>query len=258
VPDRRFRLRCLVRPTPREESPLSGSLGSGAVFLSGCNLRCLFCQNSDISREAAGVPVSPEGLATMILDLEARGCHNVNFVSPTHVMPQILEGLAEARRLGFDLPVVWNCGGFESVEALRLLDGIVDIYLPDFKYGDEREGRRLSGVRSYPARARAALREMHRQVGDLALDPRGIAKRGLLVRHLVLPGGRAGTATVMRFLSRELSRDTYVNVMDQYRPAGGSWSAIGLDRGPSAAELRDATGAARRAGLRRGIFPVSD
>ncbi|MBZ5637704.1 MAG: radical SAM protein [Acidobacteriia bacterium] len=243
-------------PHHGEEPPLSGSAGSGTVFLSGCNLRCLFCQNHDISRDAAGLPVSPEGLAAIVLDLEARGCHNVNFVSPTHVMPQILDGLAEARRNGFDLPVVWNCGGFESVTVLRLLDGVVDIYMPDFKYGDEIDARRLSGVRSYPAHARAALREMHRQVGDLVLDARGIATRGLLVRHLVLPGGRAGTAAVMRFLSAGISRDTYVNVMDQYRPAGGDWSAIGLARGPSAAEIRDAAASARRAGLHRGIFPV--
>jgi putative pyruvate formate lyase activating enzyme len=242
-------------PHPGEEPPLSGSRGSGAVFLSGCNLRCLYCQNDGISREAVGMPVSPEGLAAIVLDLEARGCHNVNFVSPTHVMAQILAGLAEARRAGFDLPVVWNCGGYESVEALRLLDGVVDIYMPDFKYGEEIEGRRLSGVRSYPARARAAVREMHRQVGDLALDANGVAVRGLLVRHLVLPDGRAGTAAVMRFLANEISRDTYVNLMDQYRPAGRDGSAFGLDRRPTPTELEQAAVAARRAGIHRGIFP---
>ncbi len=242
-------------PHHGEEPPLSGSRGSGAVFFSGCNLRCLYCQNGDISREAVGMPVSAEGLAAIVLDLEARGCHNVNFVSPTHVMAQILAGLAEARRAGFDLPVVWNCGGYESVEALRLLDGVVDIYMPDFKYGEEIEGRRLSGVRSYPARARAATREMHRQVGDLVLDANGLAVRGLLVRHLVLPDGRAGTATVMRFLANEISRDTYVNLMDQYRPAGGDGSAFGLDGRPTPTELEKAAEAARRAGLHRGILP---
>ena len=242
-------------PHHGEEPPLSGSRGSGAVFFSGCNLRCLYCQNHDISREAVGMPVSAEGLAAIVLDLEARGCHNVNLVSPTHVMPQILAGLASARREGFDLPVVWNCGGFESVEALRLLDGVVDIYMPDFKYGEETEGRRLSGIRSYPARARAAVREMHRQVGDLVLDANGLAVQGLLVRHLVLPDGRAGTAAVMRFLSNEISRDTYVNLMDQYHPPGGDGSAPGLDRRPTPTELEQAAAAARRAGIHRGIFP---
>jgi putative pyruvate formate lyase activating enzyme len=242
-------------PHHGEEPPLSGSRGSGAVFFSGCNLRCLYCQNHDISRDAVGMPVSAEGLAAIVLELEARGCHNVNFVSPTHVMPQILAGLTSARREGFDLPVVWNCGGYESVEALRLLDGVVDIYMPDFKYGEEIEGRRLSGIRSYPARARAAVREMHRQVGDLVLDANGLAVRGLLVRHLVLPDGRAGTAAVMRFLANEISRDTYVNLMDQYRPAGGDGSAIGLDRRPTPTELERAAEAARRAGIHRGIFP---
>ncbi len=242
-------------PHHGEEPPLSGTRGSGTVFLSGCNLHCAYCQNADISREAAGVPVSAEGLAAIVLDLASRGCHNVNFVSPTHVMPQVLAGLAVAGREGLDLPVVWNCGGYESVEALRLLDGVVDVYMPDFKYGDEIEGRRLSGVRSYPARAKAALREMHRQVGDLVLDGRGLAVRGLLVRHLVLPGGRSDTATVLRFLARELSPDTWVNVMDQYRPAGSDLSTVGLDRRPTASELADASLAARRAGLHRGIFP---
>ncbi len=238
-----------------EEPPLSGSRGSGTIFFSGCNLRCAYCQNSDISREAVGVPVSPEGLGAIALDLAARGCHNVNLVSPTHVMPQILSGLAGARREGLDLPVVWNCGGYESVEALRLLEGVVDVYMPDIKYADETEGRRLSGVRSYPARARAALREMHRQVGDLVLDAEGLAVRGLLVRHLVLPDGRSGTAAVLRFLASEISRDTWVNVMSQYRPAGGDLSPIGLDRRPTASELADAALAASRTGLHRGIFP---
>lgn len=238
-----------------EEAPLSGFAGSGAIFFSGCNLRCLYCQNDDISREATGIPVSAEGLAEMALDLQARGCHNLNLVSPTHVMPQILEGLAEARRQGFDLPVVWNCGGYELVEAIRLLDGIVDIYMPDFKYGNEIEARRLSGVRGYPSHARSAIVEMHRQVGDLVLDERGIAVRGLLVRHLVLPGDHAGTGEVMRFLASKVSRETWVNVMDQYHPAGGDWSALDLARRPTYQELADASNAARRAGLRRGIFP---
>lgn len=239
-----------------EEPPLVGTSGSGTIFFSGCNLRCLFCQNRDISREAVGVPVNADGLAAMALDLESRGCHNLNLVSPTHVMPQILAGLAEAARLGFGLPVVWNCGGYESLAALRLLEGVVDIYMPDLKYAEEIEGRRLSGVREYPSRARAALLEMRRQVGDLVLDERGIAVRGLLVRHLVLPGGCAGTEAAMEFLAERISRDTWVHVMDQYRPVGSGLSPLGLDRRCTAEELAEAASAARRAGLGRGIFPV--
>ncbi len=238
-----------------EEPPLSGTRGSGTVFFSGCNLRCLYCQNHEISRGRGGVPVSPEGLAAIALDLQARGCHNLNLVSPTHVMPQILAGLAAARRGGLELPVVWNCGGYESLEALSLLDGVVDVYMPDFKYGSEIEGRRLSGVRAYPRVARAAVLEMHRQVGDLVLDAEGLAVRGLLVRHLVLPDDRADTGSVLRFLARRVSRDTWVNVMDQYRPADRAGSVPGLDRRPTRDELAFAGGAARRAGLHRGILP---
>ncbi len=238
-----------------EEPPLVGSSGSGTIFFSGCNLACVFCQNHDISHEAAGAPVTAEGLAEMALDLERRGCHNLNLVTPTHVMPQILAGLAEARRRGFDLPIVWNCGGYEAIEALGLLDGVVDIYMPDFKYWDEAEGLRLSGVRGYPRCARAALLEMHRQVGHLVVDSRGIAVRGLLVRHLVLPDGRAGTREVMKFLANRISRDTWINVMGQYHPDCDAWSVPGLDRRPSAGELCDASAAARGAGLQRGIFP---
>jgi putative pyruvate formate lyase activating enzyme len=238
-----------------EEAPLTGTRGSGAVFFAGCSLHCLYCQNSDISRATVGVPVSEEGLAALAIDLQERGCHNLNLVTPTHVLPQILAGLAEARRHGFDLPIVWNCGGYESVEALRLLEGVVDIYMPDFKYSIEIEGRRWSGIRDYPVHARAALREMHRQVGDLVLDDTGVAVRGLLVRHLVLPEDRAGTAAVVSFLSRTLSSNTWINVMDQYRPADRARTLAGMNRTPTSGELAAASRVARQAGLHRGIFP---
>lgn len=238
-----------------EEGPLTGWRGSGTVFFSGCNLRCAYCQNHDISRGPAGAPVTSEGLAAMALDLQSRGCHNLNLVSPTHVMPQILAGLAEAARGGFDLPVVWNTGGYESPATLALLDGIVDVYMPDFKYADDAESRTLSQAPDYPRIAFSAIREMHRQVGDLVLDDRGIAVRGLLVRHLVLPGNRAGTGRVLDRLLREISHDTWINVMDQYRPADLAATVPGLDRRPTLEELRDAATSARRAGLHRGMLP---
>jgi putative pyruvate formate lyase activating enzyme len=237
-----------------EEPPLVGSRGSGTIFFSGCNLACLFCQNHDISQEGAGRPVDAGELAAIALELQARGCHNLNLVSPTHIMPQALAGLAAARARGLTVPVVWNCGGYEAVETLRLLDGVVDIYMPDVKYWDAATGESLSGVPDYPDRAREALREMHRQVGDLVLDPAGRAVRGLLVRHLVLPVDRAGTAHWMSFLARELSPHTWVNVMGQYRPAHRAAGVPGMDRRPTAGEMRRAAEAARDAGLHRGIL----
>jgi putative pyruvate formate lyase activating enzyme len=237
-----------------EEPPLVGFSGSGTVFFSGCNLHCLFCQNHDISQEAPGAAVAPPELAAIALDLQRRGCHNLNLVSPTHVMPQALAGLAEARERGFDLPVVWNTGGYELVETLRLLEGVVDIYMPDVKYWDAETGRRLSDIPDYPEHAREALREMHRQVGDLELDGRGLAVRGLLVRHLVLPGRRAGTRDWMRFLAEELSPDTWVNVMGQYHPSHCAFSLPGMDRRPTGRELTEAGIDAREAGLHRGIL----
>jgi putative pyruvate formate lyase activating enzyme len=237
-----------------EEPPLVGYGGSGTIFLYGCNLACLFCQNHDISQGPPGAPVPPEGLATMALSLQERGCHNVNLVSPTHVMPQVLAGLALARERGLDLPVVWNTGGYESVETLRLLEGVVDIYMPDVKYWDPATGERLSGVADYPERTREALIEMHRQVGDLELDEAGVAVRGLLVRHLVLPGDRAGTFGWMEFLAREISPDTWINVMGQYWPAHRAPAHTGLDRRPSPAEMAEAGAAARSCGLHRGIL----
>jgi len=203
-----------------EESPLVGSGGSGTIFVSSCNLLCTFCQNDDISHRREGSDVGPEHLAAMMLSLQERGCHNINFVTPSHVVPQILEGLLIAVESGLSIPLVYNTGGYDGVETLRLLDGIVDIYMPDFKFWDNARGERFCGVTDYRERACEAIREMHRQVGNLRLDDRGVAVRGLLVRHLVMPGGAAGTADVMAFLAEAISPETYVNVMDQYHPCG--------------------------------------
>jgi len=242
-------------PHMGEEDPLRGWRGSGTIFFSCCNLHCVYCQNADISQRRAGDPVTPEDLARIMLRLEARGCHNINLVSPTHVVPQIVRGLAVAIQAGLRLPVVYNTGGYDAPQALALMDGLVDIYMPDVKYADADVGRRFSQVRDYPAVNRAAVKEMHRQVGDLVMDDRGLAKRGLLVRHLVLPGDLAGTAAVARFLAEEVSQDTYVNVMAQYRPAyrarACATDEAPLDRPVTREEYRAAVQAMRAAGLHR-------
>jgi putative pyruvate formate lyase activating enzyme len=233
-----------------EERPLVGVGGSGTIFLTHCNLCCVFCQNADISQGDEGRIVSAEALAQIMLSLQQTGCHNINFVTPTHQVPQILRALVLAADEGLNLPLVYNCGGYESLETLQLLDGVVDIYMPDFKYADVETARQCSGVEGYPQAARAALGEMHRQVGDLALDRRGIAIRGLLVRHLVLPNGLAGTGEVVRFLAG-LSPRTYVNIMDQYRPCYRAHEYPALTRRPTRAEIQEAVRMARAAGLSR-------
>jgi putative pyruvate formate lyase activating enzyme len=238
-------------PHHGEERPIRGSGGSGTIFFSSCNLRCLFCQNWEISWQCLGREVDAEELAALMLDLQARGCHNVNLVSPSHVVAQILEAVELAAGRGLRLPLVYNTGGYDAPGALALLDGAVDIYMPDMKYADERLGRRYSGVRDYVRVNRAAVKEMHRQVGDLELDAQGLAVRGLLVRHLVLPGGAAGTEAAMRFLARQVSADTYVNVMDQYRPCHRAGQVPEVDRPPTAAEIDEALAAARRHGIHR-------
>jgi putative pyruvate formate lyase activating enzyme len=238
-------------PHHGEERCLSGSAGSGTIFFGHCNLQCAYCQNWDLSWQGDGDTVSGEELAGMMLDLQRRGCHNVNLVSPSHVVPQILEAVAIAAERGLALPLVFNTGGYDGAEGLRLLDGVVDVYLADLKYGDSEEGRRYSRAPGYFEVARAAIREMHRQVGDLALSEAGLARRGLMVRHLVLPEGRAGTEAALRFLAEEISPRTYVNLMAQYRPCYRADEHPEIARRPSAAELAAAAGAARRAGLAR-------
>jgi putative pyruvate formate lyase activating enzyme len=238
-------------PHHGEEDPLRGWAGSGTIFFSWCNLRCVFCQNWDISRRGTGREVEPRELADMMLELQAEGCHNVNLVSPSHVVAQIIAGVADAAARGLRLPLVYNTGGYDSPEALALLDGIVDIYMPDMKYGDSALARKYSKVRDYVEANRAAVKEMHRQVGDLDIDERGIARRGLLVRHLVLPHGIAGTGRVLEFLAAEISKNTYLNLMDQYRPCYRADKYPELDRPITAAEYREALDASARHGLER-------
>ena len=234
-----------------EEDPLVGRNGSGTIFFTHCNLLCLFCQNYDISHLGDGQEVGPEVLAGLMIELARAGCHNINFVTPTHVAPQILEALPLAVRAGLRLPLVYNSGGYDSVETLELLEGVFDIYMPDFKFWDEAAGRKYCQVPDYRARAVAAIREMHRQVGDLAMDEDGLAVRGLLVRHLVMPGGLAGTREIARFLAREISPQTYINVMGQYHPCGRAGEYPELARPLNPAELGEAKAAAREEGLSR-------
>jgi len=203
-----------------EERPLVGRGGSGTIFMTYCNLGCIFCQNYPISRLGDGYAVSYEELSRIMVGLQRKGCHNINFVSPSHFVPEILHALPRAIELGLTVPLVYNTGGYDSVAALKLLEGIFDIYMPDFKYAQGDVAAQLSQAPDYPQVAREGLKEMHRQVGDLVMDEEGIALRGLLVRHLVLPEGLVGTREAMHFLSTEISKDTYVNIMDQYYPCG--------------------------------------
>jgi len=203
-----------------EEEVLSGYRGSGTIFFNGCNLRCVFCQNYDISHEIIGEEVSAQELAKMMLDLQSVGCHNINLVSPSHVVPQILEALPIAIDGGLRLPLVYNSNGFDSLEALQLLDGVIDIYMPDFKFWSPSRSKKYLKTVLYPETARLALKEMYRQVGDLLIDHQGLAVRGLLVRHLIMPDGVNDAKHILAYLAREISPNTYINLMDQYHPAG--------------------------------------
>jgi putative pyruvate formate lyase activating enzyme len=238
-------------PHTGEENPLRGWRGSGTIFFSGCNLRCQYCQNHDISQVASGNEVEPEGLAAMMLELQSLGCHNINLVSPSHVVPQILAAIAIAAQAGLCIPIVYNTGGYDSIEALKLLDGIIDIYMPDMKYASGQIARHYSKIPNYPQFNQAAVREMHRQVGDLQLDELGMARRGLLVRHLVLPYNLAGTAEIVRFLAQGISVETYLNLMDQYRPAYNARQFPKLNRRTTRQEYLDALQMALTAGLHR-------
>ena len=234
-----------------EEKPLRGWNGSGTIFFSGCNLSCIFCQNAEISQQVAGRPVTADHLAGIMLELQARGCHNINLVSPTHVISQILEAIYLAAKKGLSLPIVYNTGGYDSIGTLELLDGIIDIYMPDMKYSSDNSGERLSGVPDYPSVNKKAVREMHRQVGDLRLDSRGIAVKGLLIRHLVLPAGLAGSRNVLEFIAREISRNTYLNIMDQYRPAYKAQRFPEIDRPVHQEEFEGVIDLAAELGLKR-------
>lgn len=238
-------------PHHGEENPLRGWNGSGTIFFSWCSLRCVFCQNWDISQKGAGRETTPEQLADMMLSLQQQGCHNINFVTPSHVVAQIIAAVAIAAENGLRLPLVYNTGGYDSLEALTLLDGIIDIYMPDMKYGDSKLARQYSKVRNYTEVNFAAIKEMHRQVGDLILDEQGVALRGLLVRHLVLPNDIAGTQQVLQFLANEISRDTYINIMDQYHPCYRADDYPEVDRPVTLQEYQQAIEMAHLAGLER-------
>ncbi len=234
-----------------EEPPLVGWGGSGTIFFTHCNLHCQYCQNYDISQLGQGVEIDVEELASLMLQLQRAGAHNINVVTPTHVVPQILAAVAIAAQSGLRPPLVYNTGGYDALPTLRLLDGVVDIYMPDAKYADDAVAEQYSQVKNYARVNRLALREMHRQVGDLQIDEQGIARRGLLVRHLVLPAGLAGTAEVMRFLAKEISPDTYVNVMAQYRPCYRAAEYPPLRQRLAWQEYQEAVEMARSRGLHR-------
>lgn len=210
---------CSYGPHHGEERPISGRRGSGTIFFARCNLRCVYCQNADISQASVGRPLDAKELAAIMLDLQKRGCHNINLVSPSHIIPQILAGVLAAAQEGLRIPLVYNTGGYDSIAMLELLDGVVDIYLPDMKYGDEGAGRKYSLVPDYPAVNQQAVLAMHQQVGELQLNAEGIAIQGLLVRHLVLPNDIANSEKILRFLAEKVSTDVSLNIMAQYHPA---------------------------------------
>lgn len=235
-----------------EEAPLVGHKGSGTIFLTNCNLDCVFCQNYDISHLGNGREVDSAYLANAMLLLQNYGCHNVNFVTPTHYAPQILEALIIAIEKGLKIPIVYNCGGYESLEMIKLLDGIVDIYMPDIKYGDNEIAKKYSNAPNYFDIAKSVVTEMYRQVGDLIINKQGIAERGLLIRHLVMPNGIAGTDKVVEFVAK-LSKNSYINIMAQYRPQYKAKDYPEINRRITTDEYMSAILLAEKVGLRRGF-----
>lgn len=242
-----------------EEACLRGWNGSGTIFFALCNLRCVFCQNWDISQRSVGRECTAGEIADLMIALQAQGCHNVNFVTPEHVVPQVIETVAEAIARGLSIPIVYNTSAYDSLESLALLDGIVDIYMPDFKFWGRETSRRYLKAKDYPERAREAILEMHRQVGPLRFSPEGVARRGVLLRHLVMPGLLEETRAIFEWLARDVSPDTFVNIMGQYRPENhvgergrnGEIRFAGIDRKPTGDEMSAAYRMAREAGLRR-------
>ena len=240
-----------------EENCLRGWRGSGTIFFSMCNLRCVFCQNWDISQHQPGQEYTADQIAHLMLDLQDRGCHNINFVTPEHVAPEVVEAIALAVPMGLHVPIVYNTSAYDALASLRLLDGIVDIYMPDFKFWKRESARRFAKAKDYPERAREAILEMHRQVGPLRFGPDGIARRGVLVRHLVMPGQTDEAQAIFEWLADEVSPDTYVNIMAQYRPAYQVGAAdtkrkyTDINRQPYRQEMKSAYEAARNAGLWR-------
>jgi len=236
-----------------EERPLVGYHGSGTIFLTHCNLRCVFCQNYDISHLGRGEPITSSEMARAMLRLQEMGCHNINFVTPTHYAPQIVESLLEAIRMGLQLPIVYNCSGYESIEVIQLLEGVIDIYMPDAKYMDEGYSKQFSNAQDYPEVLRKVLKEMHRQVGDLTINSRGIAERGLLIRHLVMPRDVSSSEAILKFIAEEISVHSYVNIMDQYRPEYRSNDYPEISRRITHKEYVEAVQLAKRFHLYRGF-----
>jgi putative pyruvate formate lyase activating enzyme len=242
-----------VFPHFGEEQPLVGSKGSGTIFLTHCNLKCVFCQNYDISHLGEGNRVSQEEMAGFMIGLQKRGCHNINFVTPTHYCPQIIAALPRAIEMGLNIPLVYNCGGYESLEVIKILSGIIDIYMPDCKFSDGAVAGKYAQAPDYPQVVREVLKEMHRQVGDLQINVRGIAEKGLLIRHLVIPNGLAGTKELMDFIAGEISPHSYVNVMEQYHPEYQAYQFPEIARRVSLDEFLDARRMTSKAGLYRGF-----
>ena len=236
-----------------EEPPLVGFHGSGTIFLTHCNLRCVFCQNYDISHIGRGHITTSSEMANYMLRLQKMGCHNINFVTPTHYLPQIVASLPEAIDSGLKVPLVFNCGGYESLEVIRLLQGIIDIYMPDVKYADGRVAKKYSMSPDYPDVIKKVLLEMYRQVGNLKTNQDGIVERGLLIRHLIIPENLAGTEALMEFIATDISKDSYVNIMAQYRPMYRADEFPELNRKITVQEYQEAIAIAIRAGLHRGF-----
>ena len=236
-----------------EESPLVGLRGSGTIFLTHCNLRCVFCQNYDISHLGRGETTTSDEMTRAMLRLQGLGCHNINFVTPTHYAPQIVASLPGAIKMGLRIPIVYNCSGYESLDVIRLLEGVVDIYMPDAKFMDGKYSRQFLNTPDYPEVLKGVLKEMHRQVGDLTIDSRGIAERGLLIRHLVMPGRVASSEEVLKFIAEDLSPHSYVNIMDQYRPEYRAHEYPDLNRRITHEEYAEAIQMAKRCHLYRGF-----
>lgn len=242
-----------ISPHFGEESVLVGWNGSGTIFFTNCNLWCLYCQNYDISHLKRGEPVSVQQLSEAMLSLQQLGCHNINLVTPTHYIPLIVEAINIAAEKGLNIPIVYNCGGYESIETIKLLDGIIDIYMPDIKYSDNQNAKRYSGVSDYWDIVGKVIVEMHRQVGDLKINSFGIAERGLLIRHLVLPNDIAGSKKVLDFIVKEICVDTYINIMDQYRPCFKANLFLELNRYITKEEYQEVIKYAESIGLHRGF-----
>ncbi len=236
-----------------EEPPLVGQYGSGTIFLSGCNLGCIFCQNYAISHFREGHMVTVEQLVKMMIGLQNKACHNINFVTPTHFTPQIMKAIFMAREQGLEVPVVYNCGGYESVETLKLLKDFIEIYMPDIKYSEPKSAKKFSDAEDYPEIVKKAILEMHRQVGDLVINEEEVAKRGLLIRHLVLPRKLSGPKDIFHFVANEISTDTYINIMDQYRPMFDAREKAKIGERLSWKEYREAIQIANEEGLWRGF-----